>query len=91
MSKKPSKPQNPKITIPAYRHKVILHTRNDHWWSDLRGTVPEEGPSWHENNGWEIVEDDPVDNDDYPEIDRRVKLRQPDTSGTEPIGYIDMF
>ena len=91
MAKKASKPKKPKGVKPAYRYKVIVHTKDCNWWGDLHNTLPENDPEWHENNGWEIVEDDLVDNDDYPDIDRRVKLRRPDTSGTEPIIYIDMF
>jgi hypothetical protein len=91
MAKKKAKPKKPKSTRPSYLRVFLVHTKDCNWWGDLNCSRRERDPDWYEQNGWEYASDDEVNNPSYPEIDRRVEMRREDTTGTDPIIYIDMF
>lgn len=64
---------------------VIIHTKDHRWWGNLKCTVLENDANWHQQNGWHIVADDPVNNVAYPNIDRRVELEKEEPLDKEPL------
>lgn len=69
-----------------YDYEFRIQGEDGQFYSDSDCTQPASSPEDLEKNGWEKVEDDPVNNPQYPRAKRRIKLRKHDTSGEEPLG-----